>query len=209
MMNEPPTLDFRHTFVAGRSARTLLLLHGTGGDETDLIPVGHALDSEAALLSPRGKVLENGMPRFFRRLAAGIFDEEDLVRRTRELADFIELASENYRFDRQHLFAAGYSNGANIAASLLLLWPGMLAGAALLRPMVPLVPEKLPDLNGLPVLIAAANHDAIVPPEEALRLAALLRNAGADLTISFENAGHGLTAETIETVRRWLAEKAR
>jgi predicted esterase len=208
-MNRPTMLDFRHAFVPGRSARTLLLLHGTGGDETNLIPVGHVLDSEAALLSPRGKVLENGMPRFFRRLAVGIFDEEDLIRRTHELADFIELASENYRFDRQNLFAVGYSNGANIAASLLLLRPGALGGAALLRPMVPLVPEKLPDLRGVPVLIAAANHDTMVPPEEALRLAALLRNAGADPAVSFENVGHGLTDETIEIVKRWLTEIVR
>jgi len=208
-VNRPPILDFQHTFVPGRTARTLLLLHGTGGDETDLIPIGHALDSEAALLSPRGKVLENGMPRFFRRLAPGIFDEEDLIRRTHELAEFIELASENYHFDRQNLLAIGYSNGANIAASLLLLRPGTLGGAALLRPMVPLVPEKLPDLKGAPVLIAAANHDTMAPPDEARQLAALLRGAGADLTVSFENAGHGLTEETIATVKRWLMEKAR
>jgi len=208
-VNKPPILDFRHTFVPGRSARTLLLLHGTGGDETSLSPIGRALDSEAALLSPRGKVLENGMPRFFRRLAEGIFDEEDLIRRTHELADFIELASETYHFDRQNLLAVGYSNGANIAASLLLLRPGTLGGAALLRPMVPLVPEKLPDLQGVPVLIAAANYDTIAPPDEARRLAALLRNAGADLTASFENAGHGLTDETLEIVKRWLTEKAR
>jgi phospholipase/carboxylesterase len=205
----PPILDFQHTFVPGRSARTLLLLHGTGGDETDLIPLGQALDSKAALLSPRGKVLENGMPRFFRRLAAGIFDQEDLIRRTHELADFIELSSENYRFDRRNLLAVGYSNGANIASSLLLLRPGTLGAAALLRPMVPLVPEKLPDLKGTPVLIAAANYDTMAPPDEALQLAALLRNAGTDLTVSFENAGHGLTEETIETVKRWLTEKVR
>ena len=203
-MTKPTTLDFLHTFVPGRSARTLLLLHGTGGDENDLIPVGRALDPDAALLSPRGKVLENGMPRFFRRLAIGVFDEEDLIRRTHELADFIELASEQYRFDRQNLRAVGYSNGANIAASLLLLRPEALGGAALLRPMLPLIPEKLPVLKGLPVLIAAAHHDTIAPPGGALELATLLRNAGADLTVSFENAGHGLTDETITTVKRWL-----
>jgi phospholipase/carboxylesterase len=206
-MNKTTTLDFFHSFVPGRSPRTLLLLHGTGGDENDLIPVGRALDSEASLLSPRGKVLENGMPRFFRRLAMGVFDQEDLIRRTHELADFIESASETYHFDRRNLFAVGYSNGANIAASLLLLRPGTLGGAALLRPMVPLVPEKLPDLKSLPVLIAAADHDTVVPPEEARRLASLLRDAGADLTVSFENAGHGLTNDTVETVKRWLVAK--
>src|SRR6478672_6481374 len=202
-MSKTTALDFIHSFVPGRSARTLLLLHGTGGDENDLIPVGRALDSEAALLSPRGKVLENGMPRYFRRLAMGIFDQEDLIRRTDELADFVELASETYHFDRQNLLAVGYSNGANVAASLLLLRPGTLSGAALLRPMVPLVPEKLPDLKGTPVLIVAGRRDAIVPPQEAQKLASLLGNAGAELTVSFEDTGHGLTDETIEIVKRW------
>ena len=207
-MTKPTTLDFLHTFVPGRSARTLLLLHGTGGDENDLIPVGRALDPEAALLSPRGKVLENGMPRFFRRLAIGVFDEEDLIRRTNELADFIESASEQYRFDRQNMRAVGYSNGANIAASLLLLRPEALGGAALLRPMLPLIPEKLPLLKGVPVLIAAAHDDTVAPPGGALELATLLRNAEADLTVSFENAGHGLTNETIATVKSWLIKDA-
>src|SRR6476619_122824 len=124
------SLGFIHQFVPAKSESlpTLLLLHGTGGDENDLLPLGQALVPGAALLSPRGKVLENGMPRFFRRLAIGVFDEQDLIRRTHELADFIELASENYRFDRQKLLAVGYSNGANIAASLLLLRPGTLGG---------------------------------------------------------------------------------
>lgn len=204
-MNQSETLGFLHTFVQGRSVRTLLLLHGTGGNETDLIPLGRELDSDANLLSPRGQVLENGMPRFFRRLAEGIFDEEDLIRRTHELADFVEQASKKYGLNQQKLFAVGYSNGANIAASLLLLRPGTLAGAILLRPMVPIVPEPLPDLKGVPVLIVSGRYDPIIPPDEALQLVAMLRSAGAEVTVSLENAGHGLTEGTVEISKRWLA----
>ena len=203
-MNPSEELDLVHAFLPGRSTRTLLLLHGTGGDENDLIPLGRELDPDANLLSPRGKVLENGMPRFFRRLAEGIFDEEDLIRRTHELADFIEQASSKYRLDRQNLLAVGYSNGANIAGSLLLLRPHTLAGAILLRPMVPIVPEPLPDLSGVPVLAVSGRYDAIVPMDEALELVYLLRQAGAEVSGSLENAGHGLTDATVEIVRQWL-----
>ena len=206
-MNQPETLDFQHTFVPGRSTRTLLLLHGTGGNENDLIPLGQALDPDANLLSPRGKVMENGMPRFFRRLAEGIFDEEDLIRRTHELADFIDQASVKYALNRQELFAVGYSNGANIAGSLLLLRPRTLAGAVLLRPMLPIVPEPLPDLKSTPVLVVSGRYDPIIPEEEALQLVTALRHAGADVSVSTENAGHGLTETTVEIARRWLAER--
>ncbi|MDQ3623610.1 MAG: alpha/beta hydrolase [Verrucomicrobiota bacterium] len=208
-MTASAPLDFIHEFVPGRSGRTLLLLHGTGGNESDLLPLGAALDPEAALLSPRGNVLENKMPRFFRRLAEGVFDEEDLVRRTHELARFIEQAAAHYGFDQRKLLAMGYSNGANIAGALLLLRPGVVGGAALLRPMVPLIPETPPDLQGAPVLVAAGNQDPIAPAENARRLVALLRQAGADVTVSFEDAGHGLTENTVETARRWLAEKVK
>lgn len=199
--------DFIHAFVPGTSARTLLLLHGTGGTENDLVPLGRSLDPTAALLSPRGKVLENGMPRFFRRLAEGVFDEEDLVRRTHELADFVAAAAGRYGFDPARLVAVGYSNGANIAGGLLLLRPETLSGAALLRPMVPLVPPTMPDLSGKPVLIAAGRQDPIAPTEEAEALATLLREAHAEVTTSLEDAGHGLTQETVETTRRWLTDQ--
>lgn len=199
---------FIHRFVPGTSDRTLLLLHGTGGNENDLLPLGRALDAEAALLSPRGKALENGMPRFFRRLAEGVFDEEDLIRRAHELADFIEAAAAGYAFDPKKVVAVGYSNGANIAGAVLLLRPEVLCRAALLRPMVPLTPKTMPDLQGAPVLVSVGNQDPIVPAEQARELVALLRRAGADVTVCFENAGHGLTEATLASARRWLAEKA-
>jgi phospholipase/carboxylesterase len=196
--------DFIHRFVPGSSGRTLILLHGTGGTETDLLPLGRALDPDAALLSPRGKVLESGMPRFFRRLAEGVFDEEDLIFRSHELADFIHLASERYGFNQSESIAIGYSNGANVAGGILLLRPDTFQGAALLRPMVPLIPEKLPELKGAPVLVAAGNHDQIIPVEKARELIALLRRTGADVTVFFENAGHGLTETTVTATKRWL-----
>jgi phospholipase/carboxylesterase len=204
-MKTTETLGFHHVFLKGRSPRTLLLLHGTGGSENDLIPLSRSIDPEAAILSPRGKVLENGMPRFFRRLAEGVFDEEDLIRRTHELADFIVAAAAAHGFDPSQVYALGYSNGANIAGGLLLLRPESLGGGALWRAMVPLVPESLPDLHHKPVFIAAGHHDPIVTAEETEALASLLTSAKADVTIHFENTGHGLTEQTIEKTRAWFA----
>lgn len=208
-MNTTTATTFQHLFVPGRSDRTLLLLHGTGGDEHSLVSLGAELDPDAALLSPRGQVLEHGHPRFFRRLAEGIFDEEDLIRRTHELADFIAESAKTHGRDPAKIYAVGYSNGANIAGSLLLLRPGALAGAALLRPMVPLVPATLPDLHSAPVLIMSGHADPIVPVENARRLAALLTDAGAAVTVRFENSGHQLTEYTIATTRRWVADLPR
>ena len=198
--------DFIHKFVPGTSGRTLVLLHGTGGTESDLLGLGRALDPDAALLSLRGKVLENGMPRFFRRLAEGVFDEEDLIFRAHELADFVQVAAEYYAFGQNKTIAVGYSNGANIAGGILLLRPETFQGAALLRPMVPLIPENLPELQGAPVLVAAGNHDPIVPVDNARELVALLRRSGADVTAFFENASHGLTETTVATAQRWLKD---
>ena len=196
--------DFIHEFVAGSSDRTLLLLHGTGGNEHDLIPLGRELDPNAALLSPRGKVLENGMPRFFRRLAEGVFDLGDLRKRTNELADFINAATKHYNLAADQIVAVGYSNGANIAASILLLRPETLRAAILFRAMVPLVPEKLPDLSSVRVWIGAGNQDPIIPTSDTQRLVELLRDASADVTIRFFNAGHGLTNDDVTAARDWL-----
>lgn len=196
--------DFLHEFVLGNSDRTLLLLHGTGGNERDLIPLGRDLDSNASSLSPRGKVLENGMPRFFRRLTEGVFDLEDLRKRTQELADFVVSAAERYKIDVKKIVAVGYSNGANIAASMLLLRPEVLSAAILFRAMVPLVPETLPDLSSARVWIGAGSSDPIVPVSETKKLAELLREAGVDVTIRFFQGGHELTPDDIDLAREWL-----
>jgi predicted esterase len=199
-------LDFHHRFVAAEADEswTLLLLHGTGGDEDDLLELGRLLSPGAALLSPRGKVLENGMPRFFRRDAEGRFDREDLIRRTGELAGFLKAAAERYRFDPSRIVAVGYSNGANIAAALLLLKPAALAGAVLFHAMVPLQPADPPDLRGVPVFLAAGRLDGLIPPEESKRLARLLESAGALVTMAWQPEGHQLTRAEAEAARQWL-----
>ena len=199
-----PQPDFIHEFVPGSSSRTLLLLHGTGGNERDLIPLGRELDPNAALLSPCGKVLENGMPRFFRRLAEGVFDLEDLKYRTNELADFVTSAAQHYGFATDQLVAVGYSNGANIAASLLLLRPEIMHEAILFRAMVPLIPDTVPELSSGRVWIGAGDQDPIIPTSETQRLVEILRSAGADVTIRVFHAGHGLTNGEIEIVKQWL-----
>jgi phospholipase/carboxylesterase len=199
-----PQPDFLHEFVPGNSSRTLLLLHGTGGNERDLLPLGRELDPNASLLSPRGKILENGMPRFFRRLAEGVFDLEDLKMRTNELADFVAAAVRDYKLDADHVVGVGYSNGANIAASMLLLRPEIMHAAILFRAMVPLIPDKVLDLSSVHVWIGAGDQDPIVPASETKRLAELLRRAGADVTIRFFKAGHGLTSSELEAAGQWL-----
>jgi phospholipase/carboxylesterase len=200
-------LEFRHRFIATSQpeAPTLLLLHGTGGNENDLLELGSALISDAALLSPRGNVLENGMPRFFRRLAEGVFDQKDLAFRTDELARFVEAASAYYGFDRQRVVAVGYSNGANIAASLLLRRPGLLAGAVLFHPMVPFVPEAPPDLKGTSVFIGAGQNDPIVPVANTTELASLLQAAGAEVFLHWHQGGHSLTSDEVEAAQQWLS----
>jgi phospholipase/carboxylesterase len=205
-------MNFIHRFIPTESkspSRVLLLLHGTGGDENDMIPLGRDLDPSAALLSLRGNVLENGMPRFFRRLAEGVFDEEDVIRRANELADFLPTAAAKYEFDPAMLTALGYSNGANIAAAVILLRPGVIKSAVLLRAMVPLTPAAPPDLAGTRVLICSGKHDAIVPVENAQRLAAMLRDAGAEVAHRFAQAGHQLIFDEIAAARTWLHESMR
>ncbi len=200
-------LDFTHRFIpaTGESHRVLLLLHGTGGDENDLLPLGRQLDPQAALLSPRGKVLENGMPRFFRRFAEGVFDEEDVLRRASELADFVTAAAAEYRFHPADVVALGYSNGANIAAAMLLLRPEVLSRAILLRAMVPLSQPPAADLTGKQVLISAGSHDPIIPAENAQQLATLLRDRGATVDLQIQQASHGLVPEDLQLAKEFLA----
>jgi phospholipase/carboxylesterase len=204
-MTTAPDLGFVHRFLPGApNAPVLLLLHGTGGDENDLLPLGEALLPGAPRLSPRGKVLESGMPRFFRRLAEGVFDLDDLRRRTHELADFLEAADQAYSLSGRRPIAVGLSNGANIATSLLLLRPGSLSGALLMRPMVPLVPETLPDLSGVGVQINAGQVDPLVPPPQSEALAKLLTDAGARVKLHWIAGGHALTREDVDTGKEWF-----
>ena len=207
-MKPPDDLGFVHVFVPAQKpmSPTLLMLHGTGGDERDLLPLGGELWPGAALLGVRGKVLENGMPRFFRRLAEGVFDVEDLKSRTEELAQFIDAASERYEFSKKRLIAVGYSNGANIASSLILLHPHYLAAAVLFRPMVPLVPDFIRDLSHLFVFIGAGRLDPIVPSGQVEELAAIFESGGADVTISWHQGGHELGKDDVRSAKTWLSK---
>lgn len=203
-----PDLGFAHRFVpatgSAAAGTTLLLLHGTGGTENDLLGLGPQLVPGAALLSPRGKSLDEGYPRFFRRLAEGVFDEQDLIARAHELADFVAAAAARYRFDPSKVLAVGYSNGANVAAAAMLLRPATLAAGVLLRAMVPLVPASPPNLSGKRVFIAAGRADPIVPRESVERLADLLRAAGADVTLSVHARGHPLEPDDVGLAREWF-----
>lgn len=202
-----PDLGFVHIFVPGEtpSSPTLLMLHGTGGDERDLLPLGRELWPGAALLGVRGNVLENGMPRFFRRFAEGVFDIEDLKSRTEELAQFIDAASERYEFSKQRLLVVGYSNGANIGASLILLHPHYLAAAILFRAMVPFVPDMIRDFSHLSMFIGAGRLDPIVPTGQVEELAAIFESGGADVTISWRQGGHELGEDDVRAARTWLS----
>ena len=188
---------------------TLLLLHGTGGNEDDLIQVGQMISPSASLLSPRGKVLENGMPRFFKRLAEGVFDLEDLKFRTRELADFAKDASNIYGFDLNKTIAVGFSNGANIAASLLLSYPGTLSGAILFRAMVPFIPNSPLDLSDKKVLLSAGVYDPIVSESQTQSLYDILKKSRANATLKWQQSGHNLTESDILDAKEWLSESIR
>lgn len=196
---------FIYRFMAGTDAKRhpLLLLHGTGGNEDDLIPVGEMIDPAATLLSPRGKVLEGGMPRFFRRLAEGVFDYPDVIARTHELADFVAEQTSTHGLEKP--IAVGYSNGANIAAAMLYLRPDVLAGAVLIRAMLPLQTEPEHALGGMPVMIISGRMDPILPLDNAKRLAEALREHGAVIDHRVLETGHGMTRNDVDLARGFVA----
>lgn len=204
----PSDLAFIHRFEPGErlEAPPLLLLHGTGGDETDLLPLGRAVSPGSALLAPRGQVLEHGMPRFFRRLAEGVFDEDDVRRRAHELADFVQAARARYGIAAP--LALGFSNGANIAAAMLLLRPEALAGAVLLRAMVPLTETPKVDLSDKPVLIVSGQFDPIIPASNAAQLAASLTRAGATVEHPVLPTGHQLSQADLTIAKQWMSNAA-
>ena len=203
-----PDLGFVHRWEppAHEGAPVLLLLHGTGGNEDDLLPLGRLLVPGAGLLSPRGPVSEHGAPRFFRRLAEGVFDVPDLIARAGDLARFVERAADAYGFARGSAVAVGYSNGANIASATMLLHPGTLRGAVLFRGMVPLQPERVPDLGGAPVLLSNGRMDPMVPAAQVSQLEELLRRANANVTVHWQRSGHELTNEAVSWARDWMEE---
>jgi phospholipase/carboxylesterase len=205
MREDMSELSFIHRYQAGDASRPpVLLLHGTGGDENDLLAVGDMIAPGSALLSPRGKVLEGGMPRFFRRLSEGVFDEDDVKKRADELADFVDEARKAYGLAAP--VAVGFSNGANIAAAVLMRRPQAFAGAVLLRAMVPLGEAPAAPLNGLPVLMLSGSMDPIIPADDAARLAAILKGAGASVDHRTLPAGHGLSQADITIAREWLSK---
>ncbi len=191
-------LEFIHKFVPGRLPVTVLLLHGSGGDENDLLPVARAIAPGAAFLSPRGRVMDRGLLRFF------ALDKSDVRERTAELAEWIAEVTAKYQIDPARLFALGYSNGANVAGALMLLHPGAIAGACLLRARKVVEPEVLPALGGAPVLISAGQHDELIPAEGAQELAELLTDAGARVDLAVQNAGHDLTPADFSLAKQWF-----
>jgi predicted esterase len=201
-------LGFIHRFVPATdsaSGETLIVLHGTGGNENDLIGIGQAIAPGAAILSPRGNVLENGAPRFFRRISEGVFDPKEVRSRAEELARFIRAAVVTYRLDPSRLFALGYSNGANVAATMMLVEPDILQSAILFRPMLVYEPTEKADLSGSAVFISAGRMDPIVPTASVERLAQLFETVHAEVTLKWQLAGHNLVPSEVREAADWLA----
>jgi phospholipase/carboxylesterase len=201
-------IGFIHRFVPAEdktSAETLVVLHGTGGDENDLIGIGQAVAPGAAILSPRGNVLENGAPRFFKRLAEGVFDPKEVQSRGKELSRFIRAAISKYGLNPERVFALGYSNGANVASTVMFIEPGLLRGAIMFRPMVVFEPDERPDLSGAGVFISAGRMDPIVPTKGVERLVELFEASRAEVTLKWQLAGHNLLPSEVRDAADWLA----
>jgi phospholipase/carboxylesterase len=205
-MSVPEPSAFIHNFLPGKLSSTVLVLHGHGGDENDLLPVARALAPGAAFLSPRGKALEAGAARFFARVSPDVFDETEVRARTTELADWVRSAVTHYGLDAGRVYALGFSNGASIAASTMLLRPGVLAGALLLRPRAIVEPAPLPDLNGAPVLVTAGQRDEKMPAGAAEHLARLLGRAGATVEMAMLDSGHELTPQDFSLGKSWFTK---
>lgn len=201
------TTSFIYRYLPGEQAETLLLLHGTGGNENDLLEIGRAVLPGAGLLSPRGRVLENGMPRFFRRLSEGVFDVEDVKARAAELGQFVREMAVEHQFDPARVMPLGYSNGANIAAAMLLMGAARFPRAVLIRPMVPLEPESAPDLTGCEVLLARGLYDPLATAEQTARLRELLEADGATVTEHASRSSHQMVQADIEAAATWLARQ--
>jgi phospholipase/carboxylesterase len=206
MMEKQPSVmsTFIHNFVPGKLRSTVLVLHGQGGDENDLLPIARALAPGATFLSPRGKAVEAGMARFFARVSPDVFDEAEVRARTAELADWVGAAVAQYKLDAAKVFALGFSNGASIAASTMLLHPGVLAGGLLLRPRTIVEPAELPDLKGAPVLVIAGQKDEKMPQGAGEYLARLLGKAGAAVEMAMADAGHDLTPQDFAAGKAWF-----
>jgi phospholipase/carboxylesterase len=201
-------LAFVHRFLPSEepaSRDTLVVLHGTGGDENDLVSLGQTIAPGAAILSPRGNVLENGAPRFFKRLAEGVFDPQEVRSRAEELARFIDAATTRYGLDPERIFALGYSNGANAASTVMFIRPRLIKGAILLRPMLVYEPDKPGDLSGSSVFISAGRMDPIVPARSVERLAELFQSAHAKVTLKWQMIGHNLVPSEVSEAAAWLA----
>jgi phospholipase/carboxylesterase len=211
MMEEQPSdmVTFIHHFVPGKLSSTVLVLHGQGGDENDLLPIARALAPGAAFLSPRGKAMEAGMARFFARVSPDVFDEAEVRARSAELAEWIGAAVAEYKLDATRVFAFGFSNGASIAASTMLLHPGLLAGALLLRPRAIIEPARLPDLQGAPVLVLSGQQDEKMPQGAGEHLARLLGRAGAAVEMGMVDAGHDLTPQDFSAAKDWFSKVVR
>jgi phospholipase/carboxylesterase len=196
----------KHLFEKGNSSHTFVLLHGTGGNEHDLLPIANRIDSQASILSVRGNVLENGMARFFKRLKPGVFDEEDLILRTTELKSFIDDAANKYQFDRNQVIVLGYSNGANIASSLIFHYPKIVKAAILHHPMVPIRGLAIPDLSNTPIFIGAGENDPICPIEETMELKSLYEASKAKVEMFWGQSGHQLTIEEVMAASKWYSK---
>lgn len=203
---EPPELGFAHAFEPGTGPDTLLVLHATGGDEHQLMPLARRLAPHANLLAPRGKVMEGGTTRrFFARRSMLDLDIDDLMLAADELAAFVADAVSAYGLDPSRVTALGYSNGANAAVGMLFRHPGVLAGAALLRPVMPYEPGEIAPLPDTRVLIAAGTHDAYSSMSATERLGEVLEQASADVTISVVEAGHELVERDLLVTAEWLS----